>query len=401
MPGTLTVTPSPAPAGSTVNVSGVRFQSYPLRLYLDARLVVELYPSGGAFTTPVAVGTAIGTRTIAADQLKGNRWRAVTSTTFQVVPATGSVAVTPSVKALTMTRATPTVTATTSSSPTPVTVSPTVRALSIARKTPTVTASSTLASVRVTSIASLKSYLLDNTLDEIVVANGTYNLSSAGQQTTNSLWIGSLYASRTRPITIRAESPGGVTFSGGAATSWGGLWFEEGSHHQTWDGFRFDNGQPTQTGVIVFGGYTGRALPHHITLRNITMMGGLTGTTNGDHCMYFSTGAGTDHVVEDYTVTPGAGIKSALQFFHPDNVERLTVRRMHVRGTSDTILIYESSARDITIEDVDIAGSATPLNVATCGPNVVLRRVVSTTGRQPAFPNGQPAGLSLIDCSFN
>ena len=68
-------------------------------------------------------------------------------------------------------------------------------------------------SVRVTSISALLTKLADNSVREIVVANGTYRVSPSGRQAANSLWIGGdRYARRTRPITVRAETIGGVTF---------------------------------------------------------------------------------------------------------------------------------------------------------------------------------------------
>ena len=70
-------------------------------------------------------------------------------------------------------------------------------------------------SVRVTSVAALLTALADNTVTEIVVANGTYRVSPASSKASNSLWIGSRYASRTRAVTVRAETRGGVTFDGG------------------------------------------------------------------------------------------------------------------------------------------------------------------------------------------
>ncbi len=70
-------------------------------------------------------------------------------------------------------------------------------------------------SKRVTSVAGLLTALADNSLDEIVVANGTYRVSPASSQASNSLWIGSRFAGRTRAVTVRAETRGGVTFDGG------------------------------------------------------------------------------------------------------------------------------------------------------------------------------------------
>ena len=63
-------------------------------------------------------------------------------------------------------------------------------------------------------------------------------MSPASSQASNSLWIGSRYASRTRAVIVRAETRGGVTFDGGGTTYFGGISFEDGAHDQTWDGFR-------------------------------------------------------------------------------------------------------------------------------------------------------------------
>ena len=109
-------------------------------------------------------------------------------------------------------------------------------------------------SVRVTSIAALLDKLADNSITDIVVANGTYRVSAAASQASNSLWIGSRYAGRTRAVTVRAETRGGVTFDGGGTTYFGCISFEAGAHDQTWDGFRCANGQATSTGVVTFGG---------------------------------------------------------------------------------------------------------------------------------------------------
>ena len=136
------------------------------------------------------------------------------------------------------------------------------------RPTPTPTNS-----VRVTSIPALLTTLADNTVDEIVVANGTYQVSPASRVESDSLWIGGdRFANRTLPITVRAETIGGVTFDGsGASGAFGGLSFEDGAHHQTWDGFRFANMTAVYTGIIEVGGYTPRRTPHHITIRNMTI----------------------------------------------------------------------------------------------------------------------------------
>jgi hypothetical protein len=257
-------------------------------------------------------------------------------------------------------------------------------------------------SVRVTSIRALLTSLADNAIGEIVVANGTYRVSPASSRASNSLWIGSRFAGRTRAVTVRAETRGKVTFDGGGTSTFGGLTFVDGAHHQTWDGFRFANGKPTQTGVIVFGGY-GQTAPHHITLRHLTMLPSIVASTaNNDHLIYFSKDAAHDILIEDYTATPGASIKSALQFYHSPNAYNVTVRRMHVVGTQSAILMYDGTVHNVLIEDSDIKNARdVALNVATIGTNVVLRNVTSVNSGGTYYPNGKPAGLSLVNCSFH
>ena len=123
------------------------------------------------------------------------------------------------------------------------TVAPTPASTSAPAPTPTPAPTPAPAtSVRVTSVAALLDKLADNSITEIVVANGTYRVSPAASQASNSLWIGSRYASRTRAVTVRAETRGGVTFDGGGTTYFGCISFEAGAHDQTWDGFRCANG---------------------------------------------------------------------------------------------------------------------------------------------------------------
>jgi hypothetical protein len=298
----------------------------------------------------------------------------------------------------------PTPTPTLAPTPTP-TLAPTPTPTVAPTPTPTVAPTPTATpanSVRVTSIAALKTALANNAITEIVVANGTYTVAQAHTQGTNALWIGSAYAGRTNPVTVRAETKGGVTFDGGGANTWGGMSFEDGAHHQTWDGFNFNNGIPTQTGVIVFGGYNLPAA-HHITLRNITMMSGIRGTAGAekfDHMIYFSNSGSHDILIEDYTVNnPAQTVSSALQFHHDPNSYNVVVRRMHVVGTENAVLIYTGTLRDTLIEDSDIRGAElTALNINQTGANVIIKNTTSENGVY--FPSGQPAGLRLVNSTF-
>jgi hypothetical protein len=278
--------------------------------------------------------------------------------------------------------------------------------------TPAPTAPST---IRVTSIPALLDALANDAVTEIVVANGTYSVSPADNKAANSLWIGAKFAARTRPILVRAETTGGVTFDGGGTTSFGGLAFEDGAHDQTWQGFTFANGKPTSTGVIFFGGWAGKAAPHHITLRDITVTKTVT-SDNGfgvtrDHALYFSLALGGVHdiLVDGYTVDGAGGLDSAVNFGHellPDNPNawNVTVRNMKVTGTETAIIFWETSVRNVLIEDSTITGATRfAVRYEIAGTNIVLRRVISTGSGVLGFytPLGaNPPGITLENCDL-
>ena len=252
---------------------------------------------------------------------------------------------------------------------------------------PTPTPSST---VRVTSIPALLTALANDTVTEIVVANGTYRVSVASTRQANSLWIGAKFAGRTRPVLVRAETTGGVTFDGGGSTYWVGLAFNGGAHDQTWQGFTFANAEPTQTGVITFGQSglgAGWAAPHHITLRDIKMAGSLTSryAGSGDHCIYFSQAVGGPHdiLIDGYTVDGSGNINTALTFYHSTATEQnawnVTVRNMTVTGTHQAIEFWDATLRNIVVEDSTITNATRyAVRYEVGGTGIVLRRVVST-----------------------
>src|SRR4029079_15096869 len=81
-----------------------------------------------------------------------------------------------------------------------------LRVLSLVTTTNTTTAATTPGNTaELAFIPALKSALADNSVDQIVVANGTYRISPSSSNLSNSLWIGPAYASRTRHVLVRAE----------------------------------------------------------------------------------------------------------------------------------------------------------------------------------------------------
>jgi hypothetical protein len=272
-------------------------------------------------------------------------------------------------------------------------------------------------SVRVTSIAGLLTALASNTVTDIVVANGTYQVSSAASKASNSLWIGSRFAGRTNPVTVRAETTGGVILDGGGTASFGGISFEEGAHDQTWQGFTFAHGEANTTGVIMFGGYAGSPGAHHISLRNITVAGSVTSSTGTgvyrDHAVYISYAVGGVHdvLIDGLTVDGSGGLDSAINFGHYDptgvnrNAWNFLVRNMHVTGGQMGVIFWDGQGGDITVEDSTITNATqVAVRYETTG-NLTLRRVVSTgSGLGTGFYSSQgssPAGVTMLDNSFH
>jgi hypothetical protein len=271
-------------------------------------------------------------------------------------------------------------------------------------------------SVRVTSIPALLTALGDNEVTEIVVADGTYRVSAAGLQAPDSLWIGARFAGRTRPITVRAETVGGVTLDGGGAPYFGGLSFDEGAHDQTWDGFAFANGTPTETGVVTFGGYTGSPAAHDITLRNLRFLGSLTGSSTSssapslDHAIYVSRAAGGPHdlVFEDITVDGRGGLASAIQFYgHDDgspNAWNVWVRRLSVTGTQQAIMIWDSTLHDIVVDTATVSGALrNGVRYEDPGRDIFLANVTTVASGVRGFVSShgdRPPGVILINDSF-
>ena len=285
---------------------------------------------------------------------------------------------------------------------------------------PTATPAPASPSVRVTSVAALLDKLADNSVTEIVVANGTYVVpnasSSAGQ--TGGLWIDQRFAGRSSPVLVRAETIGGVTFSGGGTTNWVGIAFRDGVHDQTWQGFRFANAEPTSTGVIVFGqsGSVTPVPPHHITLLDITVEESITSDnpvgTVLDHAVYFSKAQAPgvhDILIDRLTVKAAtSGLDSAIHFFHSaagtPNANNVTIRHLNVTGTDQAVILWDPTLYDIVVEDSAITGASRyAVRYEEPGSGIVVRRVTSTGSVLAGFYSSRgsnPPGVTFVDSSL-
>ena len=271
-------------------------------------------------------------------------------------------------------------------------------------------------SVRVSSITGLLSALADNTIDEIVVADGTYLVGNAAERQRGSLYVDKRFARRTRPIIVRAETTGGVTFDGGGGREYMGLAFEEGAHDQTWEGFNFANMSGTP---IEFGGFTPSAPAHDITLRDITLEASChraSESSNQEQGIYFSNASGTgphDLLLEGITVDGSSSVSvwSAIHAYHGDATNppasNVTIRGLTVTGTQNAIVLWNDTGvqRNWRIEDVQITDAReNAIRFESVGAkNIVFDNVTSRGSGENGFYSsmgGHPPGVTITNSSL-
>lgn len=283
-----------------------------------------------------------------------------------------------------------------------------------------------LNSTTVSSIADIKTAAADNGLDEVVVANGTYSIVNATSELSTSLFFGSAFASRTRPVTIRAATDGGVTFDGGGA-SMCGLFVGVGATLMGWRGFQFANVNPVSTGVVTIGRHISgadEAAPSWLTFRQITVLGTCLGANSPgnytDHAFYVSSAAlpgAHDILFEDATVVAPADttryLHSAIHAFGDENATdttpwNVTVRRLTYTVKSGT-LISGANIHDWTFEyllgtDCTVFGARQNYD----NTNMVYRNCTTTGSGVQGFYNGgtavpdtaKPPSATWHTCSF-
>ena len=208
-------------------------------------------------------------------------------------------------------------------------------------------------------------------------------------------------------------------FDGNGGVGYGGLSFEDGAHDQTWDGFVFANMAAEQSGIVEIGGYVARRTPHHITLRNITILGTCTGSATSadapavDHAFYISNArveGPHDLLFEDITVDGSGGLASAFHFDHgtaaDPNATGVVVRRLHVTGTQQALILWQPPLHDITFDQVDISGALShAIRFESIGAtDIVFSNITSTgSGNEPFFSmlGAHPPGVTLTDDSLH
>ena len=252
-----------------------------------------------------------------------------------------------------------------------------------------------------------------NTL--IIVANGTYHVSPASMTHADSLWIGAAYSRRTHWVTVRAATRGGVTFDGGGTSSFGCISFSEGARFETWDGFNCANGRANQTGVVTFGGYAGKAAPHHITMRNITIKASCRGSATSasapvtDHAFYISEAVGGPHdlVFSNITVDGSGGLATAFHFYHSSgsnkNAWNVTISGLRVIRTAQAIMLWDPTLRHISVTSARITGALRYAVRVEGGSGISLANIISTGSGTAGFyssAGAHPSGVTFSHDSF-
>jgi hypothetical protein len=179
-----------------------------------------------------------------------------------------------------------------------------------------------------------------------------------------------------------------VTFDGGGATYTGAIWFCEGAHHQTWEGFKFANCKPTQFGIVVFGRLNASqpsAAPHHITMNDCEVLSSCTSTFagEGDHAVYIkaATGGVHDILLDGWTVNGAGGINTFIHIYDDsgDGCYNVDVTNFTVTGTHKAIMVWWASAHDLLFQNGTITNATKyAISPYRVGANVVFDNVDST-----------------------
>lgn len=265
--------------------------------------------------------------------------------------------------------------------------------------------------VNVSSIAALKTAALDNTVDVIILADGTYSCANSTSELTTSLFFGGSYASRTRPLTIRSQTTGGVTFDGGGSTC--GIFVGVGAHGITFDGFRFANWFPDHSGVIVVGTRPGMVDPasYNITFKNITIentcVGGNTPGNFTDHAIYVASSIGGHHglLFEDITVNAPADttrlLHSCLHVYGNEDSSQTTawgstVRRLSGRS-KDGAIIWGNNIHDWLFDTMTFTNcSRFGVRQQYANTGMEYRACTSTGSGVQGFYNGLSVGADNV-----
>ena len=246
------------------------------------------------------------------------------------------------------------------------------------------------------------------------MADGTYVVSPAIERRADSLWIGSRYASRTRPVVVRAETRGGVTFDGGGADALRRHQLRGGCPPPDLGRVRVRQRDPDLDrggGVRRLQRWLRRL--HHITMRSLRFAASIRGSIPQDHDIYISatthgTGGPHDLLFEDIQADGSGGIMSAFNFGHDwgDNAWNVTVRRLTAVNFDTAIVVWGEGVLDhLLFEDITVTNSgrfAVRYENGSDSRIVFRKRGQQRLGQPGSTAHGTPVpGVTLSNCSFN
>jgi hypothetical protein len=128
-----------------------------------------------------------------------------------------------------------------------------------------------------------------------------------------------------------------------------------------------------------------------------------------DHAIYLCMAVGGPHdlLFEDITVDGRGGLASAVHSDHSDasnqNDWNVTVRRLHVRGTQQAIILWDPTVHNITFDTADITGAlAVAVRYEAAGATGIMFKNNTSTGSGFYSNLGtNPPGVTFSNDSFH
>lgn len=185
----------------------------------------------------------------------------------------------------------------------------------------------------------------------------------------------------SKPLRVVADDPANPpVFTAGNGTP--RLVSRGGASYVSWDGAAFDNANPGDSGLLIFGGYDDGGC-HHIAFRNIRGTR-ITGTAPNSHFVYLSGDAVSRPAeidLDDFDFDCPNQSVAALHSFHNPNAVNVRARRWKVRGAYEAALMW-SDLTGLLIEDWTVSGCKQSFDIN--GPTGVVRQVTATGAGQPS-----------------
>jgi hypothetical protein len=183
----------------------------------------------------------------------------------------------------------------------------------------------------------------------------------------------------SKPLLIVAE-PGAVFTSGSAGVP--RIVARGGASYCATDGLAFDNVNPGDSGLFVFGGYNDGGA-HHIAHRRPKFTR-ITGTAPNSHIVYLSKDT-VSRVAEidldDFDVDIVGQSVAGLHSYNNPNAINVRARRWTIRNPYEAMLMW-SDLTGLLAEGWSITGAKQAIDID--GPRGILRDITATGSGQPS-----------------